>query len=64
MVSVGSALNLFQNEVLLENANTNLNLNYYVGKINFFFNYSFGRYGWHRASQMDKTTGCFRFNHV
>lgn len=56
MVSVGSALNLFQNEVLLENANTNLNLNYHVGKINFFFNYSFGRYGWHRASQMDKTT--------
>lgn len=56
LVSVGGALNLFQNEVLLENGNTNLNFNYHVGKINFFFNYSFGTYGWHRASEMDKTT--------
>lgn len=56
LVSVGTAINVFQDKVYFENRNANLNFNYHVGKVNFYLNYSYGRYGWHRAGEMDRTS--------
>jgi len=54
LVSLGTAINVFQDKVYFENRNANLNFNYHVGKVNFYLNYSYGRYGWHRAGEMDR----------
>lgn len=56
LVSLGTAINVFQDKVYFENRNANLNFNYHVGKVNFYLNYSHGRYGWHRAGSMDQQT--------
>lgn len=54
LVSAGNAINVFQNKAYFENYNFNTNLNYHVGKINFFINYSYGRSGFHRAGLMER----------
>lgn len=56
LVSVGSAVNVFRNKPYFETYNANANFNYHVGKINFYFNYSYGTNGFHRAGEMNQTS--------
>jgi outer membrane receptor protein involved in Fe transport len=56
LVSLGSAVNVFQNKVYFETYNANANFNYHIGKINFYLNYSYGRNGFHGAGTMDRTS--------
>lgn len=56
LVSVGSAINVFKNKAYFETYNANANFNYHVGKINFYFNYSYGKNGFRRAGELDQTS--------
>jgi outer membrane receptor protein involved in Fe transport len=54
LITLGSALNVFQKKVFVQNYNGNINLNYSYDKINIFLNYSYRNFGRRGAGTMDR----------